>query len=246
MEDWKGAISKSFSEVIANARGYEGGDQLDPSDAIQSKNELLSNIQTEEDNNDENLDKKTPKDFLRKGVTMKDIHNIVKTSKSANFKKKEIQKLLKDGEKVLNFLICVKEDLPKVKKETKEVTATGGSSGSYETLFSGEEPNIKKVEATEATSSASSGSYETTGAWAKSLSKKDWRGKSKTQIPGGKFVQVKKKCKRFPYCNQGDIKALNIFENQSVINTIKKIVDKYGIHEDIIKDIILNEMNKLD
>ena len=37
MEDWKGAISKSFSEVIANARGYEDGSQLDPSDAIQSK-----------------------------------------------------------------------------------------------------------------------------------------------------------------------------------------------------------------
>lgn len=245
MEDWKGSISKSFSEVIANARGYEGGEQLDPSDIIQSKNELLSNIQTEEDSN-ENNNKKTPKEFLKNGVTMKDIHNIVKTSKSANFKKKEIQKLLKDGEKVLDFLISVKEDIPKIKKETKEVTATGGSSGSYETLFSGEEPNIKKVEATEATSSASSGSYETTGAWAKSLSKKDWRGKSKTQIPGGKFVQVKKKCKRFPYCNQGDIKALNIFENQSVINTIKKIVDKYDIHEDIIKDIISNEMNKLD
>ncbi len=30
----------------------------------------------------------------------------------------------------------------------------------------------------------------TTAAWAKSTSKKDWRGKSKTQIPGGKFVQV--------------------------------------------------------
>ena len=77
------------------------------------------------------------------------------------------------------------------------------------------------------------------------MSKKDWRGKSKTQLPGGKFVQVKKKCKRFPYCNQGDIKALNIFENQSVENVIKKISGKYEIHEDIIKDIILSEMNKL-
>lgn len=242
MEDWKGAISKSFSEVIANARGYDDGKQLDPSDAIQSKNDLLSKIQTEEDNNSETI--KTSKDFLKKGVTMKDINNIVKTNKSANFKKKEIQKLLNDGDKVLDFLICVKKESMKNKKETKETTSTGGSSGSYETLFSGEEP--KKIEATEATSTASSGSYETTGAWAKSLSKKHWRGKAKTQIPGGKFVQVKKKCKSYPYCNQGDIKALNIFENQSVINTIKKISDRYGIHEDIIRDIIVNEMNKLD
>ena len=77
----------------------------------------------------------------------------------------------------------------------------------------GKEGDIKKVEATEATGSGSSGQYGTTAAWAKSTSKKDWRGKSKTQIPGGKFVQVKKKCKKFPYCNQGDIKALKIFEN---------------------------------
>ena len=67
----------------------------------------------------------------------------------------------------------------------------------------------KKVEANEATDSSSSGSYETTAAWSKSMSKKHWRGASKPQIPGGKFVQVKKKCKKFPYCNQGDIKALN-------------------------------------
>jgi hypothetical protein len=111
-----------------------------------------------------------------------------------------------------------------------------------------EDPNyytkLKKVETKEATSTASSGSYETPKMWAKSLNKKDWRGRSKTQLPGGKFVQVKKKCKRFPYCNQGDIKALNIFENQTLKNTIKKVSEKYDIHEDIIKDIIMTEMNK--
>ena len=147
------------------------------------------------------------------------------------------KKYLKDPEELKDFLEMV-VTTKKNNTETKEATATGGS-GSFEPLFS------KKIEATEATSSSSSGSYETTGAWAKSMSKKDWRGKSKTQLPGGKFVQVKKKCKRFPYCNQGDIKALNIFENQSVENVIKKISGKYEIHEDIIKDIILSEMNKL-
>jgi hypothetical protein len=242
MEDWKGAISKSFSEVIANARGYEDGQQLDPSDAIQSKNELLSNIQTEEDDADKI--KNHYLDFLTDKNDIIKIYNLIKNKKLSNNKIKEgIKKFLKNPEEIKEFLEKILNN-KKVKKETKETTSTGGSSGSYETLFSGEEP--KKIEATEATSSASSGSYETTGAWAKSLSKKDWRGKSKTQIPGGKFVQVKKKCKRFPYCNQGDIKALNIFENQSVTNTIKKISDRYGIHEDIIKDIISNELNKLD
>jgi hypothetical protein len=99
----------------------------------------------------------------------------------------------------------------------------------------------KKVEATESTGSGSSGSYETTAAWAKSQSKKDWRGKSKTQIPGGKFVQVKKKCQKFPYCNQGDIKALKIFENEKVKKAIKNISERHNISENVIKTIIAYE-----
>jgi len=242
MEDWKGAISKSFSEVIANARGYDDGQQLDPSDAIQSKNELLSNIQTEEDNPDNIKDHYLG--FLKDKNDIIKIYNLIKNKKLSNNKiKEEIKKFLKNPEEIKEFLEKILNS-KKTKKETKETTSTGGSSGSYETLFSGEEP--KKIEATEAISSASSGSYETTGAWAKSLNKKDWRGRSKTQIPGGKFVQVKKKCKRFPYCNQGDIKALNIFENQTLNKVIEKISNRYQIHKDIIKDIISNEMNKVD
>lgn len=103
----------------------------------------------------------------------------------------------------------------------------------------------KKVEATEATGSASSGSYETTSAWAKSTSKKDWRGKAKTQIPGGKFVQVKKKCKKFPYCNQGDIKALKIFENDKVKTAIQNISKRHNISENVIKSILVYEYENL-
>ena len=103
------------------------------------------------------------------------------------------------------------------------------------------EGDVKKVEATEATGSASSGSYETTSAWAKSTNKKDWGGKKKTQIPGGKFVQVKKKCQKFPYCNQGDIKALKIFENEKVKNAIQNISKRHNISENVIKTIIAYE-----
>jgi len=99
----------------------------------------------------------------------------------------------------------------------------------------------KKVEATEATGSGASGSYETTSAWAKSTKKKDWGGKKKTQIPGGKFVQVKKKCQKFPYCNQGDIKALKIFENEQVKKAIQNISKRHNISENVIKTIIAYE-----
>ena len=105
----------------------------------------------------------------------------------------------------------------------------------------GTESDVKKVEATEATGSGSSGSYETTSAWAKSTKKKDWGGRKKTQIPGGKFVQVKKKCKKFPYCNQGDIKALKIFENEKVKQAIQNISKRHNISENVIKTIIAYE-----
>jgi hypothetical protein len=78
-----------------------------------------------------------------------------------------------------------------------------------------EDPNyydkLKKIEATEATSTASSGQYSTPAFVAKNS--KNWRGGKKPLFPGGKFVKVKDKCKKFPYCNQGDIKALKLTEN---------------------------------
>jgi len=128
--------------------------------------------------------------------------------------------------------------------ETTEATGSG-SSGAYSApLFSGEEP--KKVEATEATGSGSVGSYESPAAWAKSTKKKDWRGKSSTQIPGGSFVSVKKKCKKFPYCNQGDIKALDIYKNESVREAIKNVSNKLNLSETTIKAILEFEMERLN
>ena len=192
---------------------------------------------------------KDPMDFLKDGITMSEIVMLAKNKRlTRNTIKKEIAKKLKDENELKDFLNSVADYFHKTKEETKEATGTGGSSGSFETLFSGEEPKKvepKKVEAKESTGSASSGSYVTTKAWAKSTSKKDWRGKSKTQIPGGKFVQVKKKCKRFPYCNQGDINALKIFENETLKKIINKVSEKYEIHEDLIRDIILSEYRKI-
>jgi len=103
----------------------------------------------------------------------------------------------------------------------------------------------KKTETKEATGSASAGAYVGPSIWAKSSTKKNWRGARKTQIPGGKFVEVKKKCQKFPYCNQGDIKALKIFENENLNKVIRNISRKHEISESHIKNILLIEFNKL-
>jgi hypothetical protein len=104
--------------------------------------------------------------------------------------------------------------------------------------------NPKKTETKEATGSASSGSYESPAFGAKSMSPKHWRGRAKTQIPGGAFVQVKKKCKTFPYCNQGDINALELSRNPVVKKKKKKLSEQYGVSEELIMQIIINELYK--
>jgi hypothetical protein len=137
----------------------------------------------------------------------------------------------------------------KKKKEAVEATSSA-SSGQYSApLFSLSTPkdpvtkvqeSIEGGETTEATSSSSSGQYSTPG-WV-APNKKNWRGASKTQIPGGKFVQIKKKCQTFPYCNQGDINALKLYENELVKESITNLSKKMGIHENVIKAIIQHEL----
>ena len=132
----------------------------------------------------------------------------------------------------------IKNAETKEEAETQEATSSGAAGQYSAPLFSGEEP--EKVEATEATSTSSSGAY-VTNAWV-APNKKNWRGASKPQIPGGKFVQIKKKCQTFPYCNQGDIKSLKIYENEIVKETITKLSKKMGISENTIKAIIQHEL----
>lgn len=101
---------------------------------------------------------------------------------------------------------------------------------------------LKKIEATEATGANSSGQYFSPSFLAKSMSPKKWRGRAKTQIPGGKFVEVKKKCKTFPYCNQGDIKALSLTEQKIAKKVIEKYSKKYNVSENTVKNILLSEL----
>jgi len=142
------------------------------------------------------------------------------------------------------------------KKETKEATGSG-SSGAYSgPVFGGndefwersksetpglKESDVEKVEATEATTSGSVGGYESPSMWAKSTSKKDWGPSRKTQIPGGGFVKIKKKCTKFPYCNQGDINNLKISKNESVKEAIDNVAKKLGVSKNVIMSILEHE-----
>ena len=100
----------------------------------------------------------------------------------------------------------------------------------------------KKVEANEVTGSASAGQYS--GPMFLAKDSKNWRGGKKPIYKGGKFVRVKKKCKNFPYCNQGDIKALKIWEDDDLTEAIKNVAKTKNIHENIVRAILLHEIEE--
>lgn len=114
-----------------------------------------------------------------------------------------------------------------------------------------------KEESKEATTSASVGVYDAPigggrkdpleidtpkGVYSKLRSVKD-KNFPKYGGKDGKYVKVKDKCKKFPYCNQGDINALEFFEKKEVreaILNVSKITKKKP------NDIILEIIKKLE
>jgi len=96
-----------------------------------------------------------------------------------------------------------------------------------------------KEEATEATTTASTGAYSTPAFVAKNS--KNWRGGKKPLYKGGKFVQVKKKCLTFPYCNQG-AGAIKLSENLNKSKALKNASARLGLSEEAVLDI-LNKIN---
>jgi hypothetical protein len=201
-------------------------------------------------------DKKGYLEYLKDKNDISEIYKLIKNKKLSNNQiRKKIKEYLNDPEDLRMFLSAILDTKTTKKEEETEATGAGGAGQFSAPLFSTTKgdvtktvktvrENVEKVEATEATGSASSGQYNQPAIWAKSLSKKDWKGASTKYMPGAKRVQVKKKCKKFPYCNQGDIKALKIFENQSVQNAIDSVSGRYGIDKEYISEIVFQEIRK--
>ena len=208
-------------------------------------------------------------DYLKDKKDVTEIYRLIKDKKLSNNQiRKKIKEFLNDPEDLKNFLTAILDTKSTKKEESKEAMGASGA-GPYATeLFAttkGDVVNSVKTvreqiesdgemglsdgetikgETKEATSSSSSGQYNQPAIWAKSMSKKNWKGASTKWMPGAKRVQVKKKCTRFPYCNQGDIKALKIFENESVQNAIDSVSSNYGVNKEYISEIVFQEIRK--
>ncbi len=68
--------------------------------------------------------------------------------------------------------------------------------------------------------------------------------------PGGKYVEIDKKCKTFPYCNQGadnqiklhEGQILQIYESKEVKNTIAEVAKEYGIPIKEVQKMVLDSL----
>ncbi len=149
------------------------------------------------------------------------------------------------------------------KKETKE-SMGADSGGAFEPSLS--TPIVKRKinkihnfesDLDEATDSSSSGQYDVSfsagrsnplkingpDSIKKSRAVKD-KNFPKYGGPGGVYVKVKEKCKKYPYCNQGDIKSLEFFEEEGLVESAKNVSNKTGIPYRIVENLILNEIKE--
>ena len=180
---------------------------------------------------------------LSKGMSLMDVAKKHTKDKFAKTQSKErIEKMYDHLRSQLNKGVKVEMEHSEDPQVAKEIA--------MDHLF--EDPNYynklskihkegEKVEAKEATTSGSVGSYETPAFVAPN--KKNWRGGKKPIYKGGKFVQVKKKCLTFPYCNQG-VGAINMFENKSVSDAISSVSERMGISEEVIKKILYKNLKR--
>jgi len=149
------------------------------------------------------------------------------------------------------------------KKETKE-SMGADSGGAFEPSLNTSivKRKINKIhnfesDLDEATDSSSSGQYDVSfsagrsnplkingpDSIKKSRAVKD-KNFPKYGGPGGVYVKVKEKCKKYPYCNQGDIKSLEFFEEEGLVESAKNVSNKTGIPYRIVENLILNEIKE--
>ena len=160
----------------------------------------------------------------------------------------------------------------KLKKvEAKEMTG-GDSSGSYSAPAFGQvikKKHITKIhnmteqeqDLDEVTDGSSSGSYDVPlfggtkgrknplsiggpdtiykGRAVKDKNFPKWGG------PGGKFVKIADKCKKFPYCNQGDKSVLELLESQDLNKAIQETANKYNLPIKEVERLVLNQIKEI-
>lgn len=64
--------------------------------------------------------------------------------------------------------------------------------------------------------------------------------------PESKFVEINPKCKKFPYCNQGDPKNMKLYEVKGMREAIKEAARKYGLTIAQVEKMVIKESRKIN
>ena len=60
------------------------------------------------------------------------------------------------------------------------------------------------------------------------------------------YVKVKEKCKKFPYCNEGDINALEFYETEELNESVYHIsLKNTGFPYKEVEKIVINEIKDI-
>jgi hypothetical protein len=142
-------------------------------------------------------------------------------------------------------------------EETKEATGASSAGNSISapafSMWSDDEEaksEYKRMEGEfkEATDSSSVGPYD-----ANSFENINMRGNTtkgrgrswkQTQIPGGAYVDINEKCKKFPYCNQGNTGAVKYRKTKKkspMQEAIENVSLRTGLSVSEIKNLIIND-----
>jgi hypothetical protein len=114
--------------------------------------------------------------------------------------------------------------------DINEVTA-GDASGAYDVPFGSGGKNPLKVNGPKSVMQSRA---------VKDKNFPKWGG------PGGVYVAVKEKCKKFPYCNQGDINSLEfISEVEGLKEAINEVAKKHGFSPKEVEKLVLNEIKQI-
>ena len=236
-----------------------------------SKIKRLKNIDLDYDTLDEDKRKRFEKAFKKGDVEIPIVVKFGENDYNLLGGNTRLAGLIKKG---INPKLWV-VDMTKKKEEVKETGAdsSGSFEGS---AFGGDGDVIKRKiskipnfepneqELGEVTDSSSSGAFDVP-AFGKSTSggRKDplkidgpdsiYKGRAvkdknfpKWGGPDSVFVKVKEKCKKFPYCNQGNTGAIEyVSEDKEIQQIISEISKTYGLPRKQVENIVLNEIKDI-
>lgn len=138
-------------------------------------------------------------------------------------------------------------------EDDMEEQTSAGSAGAFVAPMGwnpeqGKSKPMNEEEELDETNASSSGAYSQPAIWAKNY--KNWKAVQDPKFPkyggpGAKYVRVKEKCRHFPYCNQGDINALEFYEDKNLNEAIENVSKKTNKPKGYLKNLVLKEIESM-